>query len=97
MFLIPIFYCSKEQIAKEINAESLYNRICSIVRNSASDYTPEWKEIKNKILAGKDTVFMMENPDFKISVIVRSQFISDTGKSAEVTPKGKDPNKGSWR
>ena len=72
---------------KDAKAEALYDRICAVIHSSDS-YTEEWKNIKNRIMEDKDTVFMVNSADFQILVrktISLKDIITDTAKVAPVS------------
>jgi len=58
--LITMFCSSPEEKA----AKELYDRICTSIR-SDNNFTEEWKRIQEKALLGKDTLFLIENQDYK--------------------------------
>jgi hypothetical protein len=92
-----ILSCGSDKSSlKQERAEVLYNRITALIHDQ-NDWTTEWKSMYQKIYDGRDTVFLMENSDFKISVVVRPQFIIDTTKPDTSTPARKGDSKGSWR
>jgi uncharacterized protein YeeX (DUF496 family) len=71
----------KIQNQKERMATDLYDRISAIIfSNSNSRFTPEWQNIEKRILDNQDTVFFIENPDFKITVTMRHNLVSDSIK-----------------
>jgi hypothetical protein len=99
-FLLLAYFCncgndSDLQSKKEKKAEALYDRICSVVYSaSAVSYTPEWKNIENKILEDKDTVFMVNSADFQILVkksVSLKDILIDTAKVASDSSK-KEPS-----
>jgi len=81
MLLLVIIGCSLINTSPEEKiADNLQTRINSVVR-SGDGYSPEWINIKNRILNNQDTLFFVENPDFKIIVTMRHNMVIDSVKA----------------
>jgi hypothetical protein len=96
LFLLYICNCGSDpQSKKEKRAEALYNRICSVVYSTSTEtYTPEWRNIENRILEDKDTVFMVNSADFQILVkksVSLKDILIDTVKATSDSSK-KEPS-----
>lgn len=76
--------CINLQNQKAQMASDLYERIKSIIYNSNNNsFTPEWLNIEKRILDNQDTLFYIENSDFKIMVTMRHNMVVDSIKTIQ--------------
>jgi hypothetical protein len=91
MFLFAFIFCSNDvQSMKERKAYALLERITRQIRTSGGTYTPEWLNIKDRILENKDTLFLVTSSDFQILVrktVSLNDIVTDTTKNADTTVK----------
>jgi hypothetical protein len=94
ILLFCVLFCSCK-----INPRAqLYERICGMV-HTTNGYTVEWSNIKDKILANKDTLFLVNGCDFEILVrkTSSSQHPTDTLQIFPMISPPPPVSKGSWR
>jgi hypothetical protein len=84
----------RAQSKKMEMASDLYNRIGSLVYSTRNgSFTPEWQNIEKRILDNQDTIFFIENTDFKIMVTLRHNLVFDSMKTIQDSIDQKEQQK----
>jgi uncharacterized protein YeeX (DUF496 family) len=82
------------QAQKEQMAQDLFGRIQAMVYSNG--FTPEWNNIEKRILANQDTLFLIENSEFKISITMRHNMILDSIKVIQDSVEQKKAEPRGW-
>lgn len=101
IFIVYICACcpiSKEDALLEMEAARLYKSITENIRNpNSSYYNQKWRDMKQKLRSGKDTLFFVATDEYEIIVRLKPKLakkIAATKKdSKKDTKKDKDPRK----